>query len=420
MVLLVLVTLGPARVAVGSSPGGLRLPAEFEPQDSVWVSWPRAPEFVAGWPVAPIVGRVIRELSPFVPVDLVVSSRGEAREVRDLLDASGIPTAHVRFHVVPHVELWLRDIGPAFVLDDGRLSAVDFDFDGWGYSGTPALTSAAARKIEGADRAIAREIGVPSTRSWIVGEGGGRETNGKGTLLLVEELELRRNPGLSREAITDAYRTFLGVSHVIWLREGLLEDQPITRGALPGGILPAGGPGGHVDEFARFVGPSTILLAEVPAADQEASLLARINAGRLEENHRILKEASDQDGHPLTIVRVPVPDPVVVPTDTEFHSKFVYDDGTLVPPFGQIAVMAVASYLNFLVTNGAVLVPAYWQPGRPDSTHWKDEKARVVLESVFPGRKVIQIPVDALNLGGGGIHCITLPQPRPETFAVRP
>ncbi len=396
----------------GPVPAETRFPAEFEPQESVWISWPRAEGFVDGLPVTPVIARIVRELAPFVPVDLLVAGRREGREALEYLDENGIPSSHVRLHVVRDAELWLRDVGPAFLFAGGRLSAVDFDFDGWGYAGGPALTADAARKLEGTDRAIARELRIPAVRSPLVGEGGGRESNGRGTLLLVEELETRRNPGLSREEIAEEYRKALGVRSVIWLREALLEDQPISRGVLPENLFASGGPGGHVDEFARFAGPSTVLLAEVPPAERDGSPLARINAERLEENHRILREARDQDGNPLTIVRMPVPDPIVVQTDSSFHSKFVYEDGTVVRPDSQIHVVATASYLNFLVTNGAVLVPAYWQPGRPDSTHWKDERARQILESVFPGRKVLQVPAEPLNFGGGGIHCVTLPVPR--------
>jgi agmatine deiminase len=396
----------------GPVPGETRFPAEFDPQESVWISWPRAEGFVDGLPVVPVVARIVGELAPFVPVDLLVPGRREGREALEYLEENGFPSAHVRLHVVRHAELWLRDLGPAFLLTDGELAAVDFGFDGWGYAGGPALAADAARKLEGTDRAIAEELRIPAVRSPLVGEGGGRESNGRGTLLLVEELEARRNPGLSREAIAEGYRTVLGVRHVIWLREALLEDQPVSRGVLPENLFASGGPGGHVDEFARFAGPSTVLLAEVPQAERDASPLARINGERLEENHRILREARDQDGNPLTIVRMPIPDPIVVQTDSALHSKFVYEDGTVVRPDGRIQVLATASYLNFLVTNGAVLVSAYWQPGRPDSTHWKDERARQILESVFPGRKVLQIPAEPLNFGGGGIHCVTLPQPR--------
>src|SRR5262249_42618529 len=162
---------------------------------------------------------------------------------------------------------------------------------------------------------------------------------------------------------------------------------------------------------------------------------------RMEAAHAVLKKATDQDGNPLHIIRVPAAPRIVntaKPGDymyDEFLTKYKFKDGTRIKAGEPVQVIAATSYLNFLVTNGVVLAPTYGGPTRPEWVQEKDEQVRRLLSDRFPGRKVVQINAENLNLGGGGIHCITQPQPArgprkqlkknifirffPETFARR-
>jgi agmatine deiminase len=160
-----------------------------------------------------------------------------------------------------------------------------------------------------------------------------------------------------------------------------------------------------------------VLLTEVSAAEADLDEVARISQQRMEAAHEVLKAATDQDGKPLHIIRVPAAPRIVnmvKPGDfmyDEFLAKYKFKDGTLIKAGEPIQVIAATSYLNFLVTNGIVLVPKYGGPDRPKLVKEKDEQVRRLLSDLFPDRKVVQINAENLNLGGGGIHCITQQQP---------
>lgn len=403
------------RLGAGPAPAArvVSAPAEFEPQESVWLSWPESADFAPERPVAPLLVELVRALTPQVPVDLVVAGKREMSEAREALSGAGVDLSSVRWHVVAGSSLWIRDVGPAFVRTaGGALGVADFGFDGWGHGGCCDVTPALARALEGTDRRIAALLGLPTLAARIVSEGGNREVNGRGAMLSVEEVELSRNPGRSRPELEEEFRRALGVTKVVWLPRGLAGDRHVFEGPFPGGLFPPGGPGGHVDEFARFADPSTVLLAEVDEAEASRSPLLAMERGRLEESARAVATARDQDGRPFRVVRLPVPEPIVVnvPAD-DFHSRIRYADGTVVPKGSRVPVLLATSYLNFLVTNGAVVLPAYWGPGGPDAVLRKDEEAARVVRAAFPGRTLIRLNPEAINQGGGGLHCVTLPQP---------
>ena len=389
-------------------------PAEFERQDSVWLLWPTY-EHKRGRPSEEVTMRIIKELAPFVNVSLGVQDEQETAMVKRVLKENGIPDRHVRYYVIPHNEIWVRDTGPTFVRDSaGGLAATDFNFNVWGYEeGAPPGVD------EQVDRRIAEHLGLPVIRSDVISEGGDREFNGKGTMMVTETVELERNPGMTREEIEREFRRLFNVKKVIWLRRGLCEDDSTFAGTLPGPdglVYTSGTPGGHTDVYARFASPDTILLAEVTESDAAKDPIAKENRDRLEENYRILRSATDQDGKPFKMVRIPVPEHVfdtLAPGDAiyDYIENLDYLDGSNFPKGEEITVVLAVSYLNFLITNGAVIGSAYWSPGRPESMKAKDEQTKRILERTFPGRKVILINAESINIGGGGIHCMTLQQP---------
>ena len=158
------------------------------------------------------------------------------------------------------------------------------------------------------------------------------------------------------------------------------------------------------------------MLAEVPASEASRCPLARENRNRLEENFEILSGETDQDGRPFKIMRLPVPDIQYFdagPGDEIYEQlkRLEYQDGSFFPDGRAVKLIPAGSYLNFLVTNDLVLAARYWRPGCPESMLEKDRKAAGLLESAFPGRKVTALDVLPLNLGGGGLHCITQQEP---------
>lgn len=392
-------------------------PAEFEPHRALWMAWPTY-ENKRGLPTEPLLIEIIRATEGRVAMELLAQDDDEADAIRERFRREGVPDGHVTIHRVPHGDVWMRDMGPIFLRGDrGGLRIADFGFNMWGYESPESPSS---RLEEAVDRRVAGLLDLEVEKSTLISEGGSREFNGKGVMLAVEAVELQRNPGWTLEAVEEEFRRVLGVSKVIWLAEGMAEDELTFRGRLPGNVYTVITTGGHVDEFARFADPETILLAEITEEERRADPIAAISHPRLEESFRRLSAATDQDGNPFRIVRVPVPDSLF---DTmragdgvfDYIQPLEYEDGSSIAPDDEIKVVAAASYLNFQVTNGLVLAQKYWKPGMPESLRAKDQRALAILREVFPGREVLPLDAMAVNLGGGGIHCILQQEPRRAT-----
>jgi agmatine deiminase len=334
---------------------GYRMPAEWEPHRGTWLSWPHKE---ASWPgkfdpVPAIFASMVRHLADHEEVHINVAGPAMEQEVRRLLADCGADSGNVYFHFIPTNDAWCRDHGPIFIhrQDDGHGSQaiVDWDFNAWGGKYPPYdLDDVVPTRV-------ADELGVPAFHPGIVMEGGAIDVNGRGTLLTTESclLNPNRNPQLERAEIERYLRSFLGVSHILWLGDGIAGDDT----------------DGHVDDLTRFVDPATVVtVVEDDPADE--------NYEPLQANLERLRGMTDQDGHPLRIVTVPMPRPL-------------WHGGQRLP----------ASYANFYIANGIVLLPTY-DPG-------SDEQARAVLQSLFPDREVIGIDCTDLVWGLGAFHCVT-------------
>ncbi len=397
-----------------SSTESFVFPAEFEPHRALWMAWPTY-ENKRGLPTEPLLIEIVRAAEGRVAIELLAQDGAEARAIRERFAREGIPDGHVTIHEVPHGDVWMRDMGPIFLRGDrGGLRIADFGFNMWGYE---PPDSANSRLEEAVDRHIAGILDLEVEKSTLISEGGSREFNGKGVMIAVEAVELQRNPGWTLEAMDEEFRRILGVSKILWLAEGMAEDELTFRGRLPGDVYTVITTGGHVDEFARFADPQTILLAEITEEERRTDPIAAISHERLEESLRRLQAATDQEGNPFRIVRVPVPDSLFETMSKgdgvfDYIQPLEYEDGSRIGPDDEIRVIAAASYLNFQVTNGLVLAQKYWKPGLPESLRAKDERALAILREVFPGREVLPLDAMAVNLGGGGIHCILQQEPR--------
>jgi agmatine deiminase len=310
----------------------------------------------------------------------------------------------------PHSNV--RDPGPVFLKDDiGNLAIADMKWNFYG-NGTGPYTSSSIR-IDTIDLYVARKLNLPVISSTLVSEGGDREFNGKGTMMAVEYTEMNRNKGWHRDSIEKELLRMFGQKKIIWLKQGPAEDDPWITFNLPSGKVTAIGCS-HIDEFARFASPSTILLAELTKEESLKDSVHKISFERLEENYRILKAARDQDGNPFNIIRIPVPEMITAEWIVNRSDSAIIKNNNLPPEGGKVKVFLATSYLNFLVTNGVVLMASYWNPGRPEIMKQKDRLAKKIIAKAFPGRKVIAINVEKLNEGGGGIHCATQQQPSRE------
>lgn len=338
---------------------GFRMPAEWEPHAATWLAWPHNRDT---WPgkFAPIPGiyvAIVQALHLYERVNICVNDAVAAAHVRQRLIQAGVNLDNITLYEIPTNDTWARDHGPIFLTrpDSGHheVAITDWIFNAWGGKYGPwDLDDAVPQRI-------AAQLGLPVFEPGIVLEGGSIDTNGCGTLLTTEAclLNPNRNPSLSRTDIEDYLRAYLGVTKILWLGDGIAGDDT----------------DGHIDDLARFVDPTTVVCAvEEDPTD--------VNYAPLRDNLARLQCMSDQNGRPLRVVPLCMPEPVE-------HA------GNRLP----------ASYANFYIANRVVLVPTYACPN--------DHRALATLQDLFPDRRVIGIPCTDLVWGLGAIHCITQQQP---------
>lgn len=337
------------------------MPAEWEPHEATWIAWPHEPSDWPGKfePIPHLYCEIVRILSRHEHVRILIP-RALRPAARALLKRAGAWNQRVSFVTAPTDRSWTRDYCPMFLKDDeGRKLAVKWRFNGW----------AKYPNWENDDRAgelAARAAGIrPSLPVWngrrVVLEGGSIDVNGQGLLLTTEECLLsrvqQRNPGLSREQYEALFEGWLGVRKTIWLNRGIVGDD--THG--------------HVDDIARFAGPNTVVAAvEEDRTDP--------NHEPLQENLERLRRSRNLAGKPLKVIPLPMPRPV-------FYGR----------------QRLPASYANFYLSNGAVLVPTFQDIS--------DKIALCALQKLFPDRQVIGIHGVDLILGLGALHCMTMQEP---------
>ena len=338
---------------------GYRMPAEWEAHSATWLAWPHNRDT---WPqqleqVQAIYMQIMAALQGHELVQVFVNDAATASQVSQLLTAHGLRLDSIRLRQHPTVDAWLRDSGPTFVTRvvnaTPALALVDWQFTAWGGKYPDMLPDDALPQY------IAALLQARRFRPGIALEGGAIDVNGRGTCLTTEQclLHPNRNPHLQRHDLERYLRDYLGTPHVIWLGEGIAGDDT----------------DGHVDDIARFVNPTTVVCALTDDPQD-------VNYAVLQDNYRRLQAATDQHGRPLQVVPLPMPNPV---------------DADNVP--------LPASYANFYLANGVVLVPTYDCP--------QDQTAVAVLHDLWPSRRVIGIPCTPLVWGLGAIHCITQQQP---------
>jgi agmatine deiminase len=345
---------------------GFRMPAEWEPHAATWLAWPHER---TDWPgkfaaIPLLYGDLVRRLAASERVRMEVRSHEEELAARRLLRQAGVPLEQVDFFVIPTDRVWTRDHGPLFVKHpDGEVALTHWRFNGWAKYKNHKRDDAVPNAIA---RAQKRRVWQPTARfagklRQVVLEGGSIDVNGAGTLLTTEECLLSpiqaRNPGLSQHALEEVLAAYLGVKKILWLGEGIVGDD--THG--------------HVDDLARFVDETTVVLAtEKDTGDA--------NYARLEDNRRRLAAMTDAQGRPLRVVPLPMPRPM------EWA-------GQRLP----------ASYANFYISNRTVFVPTF--------NDVADRVALSTLARLFPTREVLGIHALDLVWGLGTLHCMTQQEP---------
>jgi len=336
---------------------GFRMPAEWEPQAAIWLSWPHNHATWPGQfrPIPGVFAEIVAQISRFEEVRINCAACLQPRAKR-LCAQAGAEMRRVAFYNHPTNDAWCRDHGPIFVKHrrTGEVAVTDWVHNAWGDKYPPYDLD---NKIP---PSIARKLKLRRFEDTMVLEGGSIDVNGRGLLLTSEQclLNPNRNPHLSRTQIEQNLKDFLGIKTVLWVGEGIAGDDT----------------DGHIDDMTRFFKPDGFVTVMEPN-------------GR-DTNHRPLAENLDRlqgfrtpAGKKFEIVTLPMP-----------------------RPFGFRGQRVPASYANFLIVNGAVLVPQFRQKRR-------DATACAILGDCFPGREIVPIDCYELIWGLGTLHCISQQQP---------
>ena len=354
---------------------GFRMPAEWEPHRATWLVWPHSWHDWGG--KLPVIHwcyvEIVRRLTSGEKVAILFKTAAHEARARGKLEQMMVDLSSVEFYTIQTNRSWIRDHGPIFIVrsngeassteENKELAVTDWRFNSWArYSNWKLDNEVSARLADvlGVKR-FRPHVQPPGTPRHLVLEGGSIDVNGRGLLLTTEECLLSstqaRNPGLSRERIEEFLGSYLGVRRVLWLSRGIAGDD--THG--------------HVDDIARFVAPRTVVAAVEENPRDE-------NYVPLQENRERLERMTDLDGHRLDVVPIPLPRPL-------------FFEGQRLP----------ASYLNFYIANGRVLVPTFNDPA--------DRVALGRFADLFPDREIVGIHAVDLVLGLGTIHCLTLQEP---------
>lgn len=340
----------------------LRMPAEWSRHAATWIAWPHNANDWPGkfQPIPWVYADIVRHLASVEDVHILVNSPSAERRAQGILARAGTNLSSVHFHQWPTNRVWTRDAGPIFVRSEaGEVAITNWKFNAWAKYDDWELDDQIPEKA--GELLGFREWKPEFNGQRVVLEGGSIDTNGAGVLLTTEECLLsgvqQRNPGLGRGDLERIFHNYLGIEQVLWMNRGIAGDD--THG--------------HVDDITRFVAENVIVTVTEPNRDDENHL-------PLAENLDRLKSARNLRGEAFEVVELPMPAPMVF-------------EGQRLP----------ASYGNFYIANGVVLVPTF-----NDSN---DRHALNTLAQVFPDRKVVGIHCGDFIWGLGALHCMTQQQP---------
>jgi len=348
---------------------GFWMPAEFEPHESTWMLWPERPD---NWrrralPAQEAFIAVARAIARFEPVTVGVSARQFARA------RAALPAESVRVVELSSDDAWMRDTGPSFVVNEaGVLRGVHWRFNAWGglYGDTRCDNQVAQKTLEiaGCERYCAP----------FINEGGAVHVDGQGTVMVTEQclLNRNRNPSLSRARIETLLKRYLGVSHVIWLGQGVVDDET----------------SGHIDNLVCFARPGEVCLTWCEDRNDPQHQVSKDAFERL-------MAARDARGRRLKVHKLVSPGPLYM---TRREAAGITVSAQDIRPL-RAGTRLAASYANFYLANNALILPLL------DSR--TDGQVRRQLQRIFPGRRIVGVPAREVLLGGGDIHCITQQQP---------
>ena len=352
-------------------------PAEFEAQNAICFIW--SEDYYE------IIPKLAGIISKQDRVSLFIRAQDHDTEtILNKIEAWGGNRDHIQFVRLNTTldNIWIRDFGPCYMINQmGERKLVKFNYFWSDYDFIDVLASAS---------------GLPVIQSPINSTGGSREVNGEGTMILCEAHEMEVNKGKGKAEIEREMMEKLGQEKIIWLKQGIPQDDSFLSGPLYDEIYPKG-VHGHVDEFCRFVNPGTILISSVTEEEANEHPVYQEAKKRLDENYKILVNSTDQDGNSFKVIKVPMA-PVLI------HDRRA-------GPEKQI-ITSVTSYMNFIISNSLIILPSYVSKSSGNrKLIQKEEKLETIIKEVFPGREIIKVRSDTLNYYSGGFHCISIHDP---------
>ncbi len=349
---------------------GFRMPGEYEPQKQIWMLWPERPD---NWrngakPAQKAFAEVAKVISQFEPVTVGVSKEQYAN-CRNILPRD------IRVVEMTSNDAWIRDCGPTFLKNDkGEVRAVDWDFNAWG-----GLVDGLYFPWDMDDMVAQKVCEIECIDSYrtpgFVLEGGSIHVDGEGTLITTEMCLLSdgRNPHMTREEIEEQLKEYLNLEKIIWIKDGIDPDET----------------NGHIDDVACFIRPGEVACIWTDDKNNQFYNVAQ-------EAYKTLSEATDAKGRKLKVHKLCMTkDYVTINGDFDID----YVEGTLPREDGEISI---ASYMNFLIVNGGVVVPQYGDEN--------DDLALKTIQEWFPDCKAVGVRTEEVAYGGGNIHCITQQQ----------
>ena len=347
---------------------GFRMPAEWEKQESIWITWPYNKK---DWPglfehIPQKVAEIVVSISKNQKVNLIIKIGEEVIKLKKFLISFGANIKNIKFYNIPSNRIWIRDFGPIYLINKKKRKKIfiNFAFRGWSKYKNFNKDNLVNNRISKFTKIkkIEPKFKIGKKTKRLILEGGAIDVNGKGSILLTEECLLskvqQRNSNMNKQMYEKILSKLLNVKNYIWLKKGIAGDD--THG--------------HVDDISRFVGSDTIMTAiENDREDKNYNILKK--------NFEILKNAKNLNGKNFNIIQIPMPKPI-------FIQK----------------VRVPASYLNFLICNRIILLPIFNDPN--------DFKVINIFKKFFKTRKIVGIDCSKLIWGFGAIHCMTQQEPK--------
>ena len=353
-------------------------PADFDTSASTYFIW--------NTDFNEIIPQLAAIISSKDKVSLVVGEKDDLKKIKEVLKKYEGNFKNIEFIRMKNrpQNAWIRDFGPVYMVNSrGDKKLVNFMY---------------YRKRQIFNEQVAEKLKLPVVQSPLSSTGGSREVNGKGTIILCEAHELAENYPMNKTEIESELQRNLGIRKIIWLKQGIPQDDSFLAGPLFNQIF-SDGVNGHIDEFCRFADAGTVLISHVTDEEAAAHPILAEAKKRLDENYQILINSTDQDGNKLNVVRVP------------FAPLYIFEQSG---PAGRRHVAAVTSYLNFIVTNSMVVLPSYTSLSKEKKNaelDAREQEVEKIFREAFPTREVIKVQAADLNRFSGGFHCVSINEP---------